>query len=157
MARNILRGDAQLRRALKGIPLVTAAGLDGAIRESLEPMRRRTSLNAMRLRQPGRSPPGGHLDQGVVIRKVDGRGRSYRKFWIAFTRRARFLAHLVEFGTRPHFQPKRRGGIMHPGANAKPFFTPAFESTKNETVSTLSKKTWGIINRAAALFGRVRS
>ncbi len=156
MARNILRGDAQLRRALKGIPLVTAAGLDGVIRESLEPMRRQTSLNALRLRQPGGTPEGGHLDQGVVVRKVDGRGRSQRKFWVSFTKRARYLAHLVEFGTRPHFQPNRRGGIMHPGATAKPFFAPAFESTKSETVATLSKRTWGLISGAAALFGRVR-
>lgn len=151
MARSILRGDAELRRALKGIPEFTSRGLDSAVRESLEPMRKQTSLNALRLRQPG-SPSGGHLDQGVVVRKVDGRGKVLRTFWVSFTKRARYLAHLVEFGTAPHLQPKRR--IMHPGARPKPFATPAFESTKDETVATLGRKTWDLIERAALTFGR---
>lgn len=151
MARSIVRGDAELRRALRGIPNLTAAGLDGAVRESLEPMRKQTSLNALRLRQPG-NPPGGHLDQGVVVRKIDGRGKTYRKFWVSFTRRARYIAVLVEFGTSPHWQERR--GIMHPGATPKPFFSPAFESTKNETVTTLGRKTWALIERAALAFGR---
>lgn len=154
MARSILRGDAALQLALKAIPEITSRGLDSAVRDSLEPMRKQTSLNALRLRQPGRSPKGGHLDQGVVIGKVDGRGKALRTFWVAFTKRARYLAHLVEFGTAPHFQPNRRGGIMHPGARPKPFFTPAFESTKEETVTGLGRRTWALIERAALNFGR---
>lgn len=153
-ARSILRGDVELKRALTGIPNLTAAGLDGAARAALEPMRAQTSLNALRLRQPDRTPIGGHLDQGVVVRKVDGRGKTYRKFWVSFTRRARYLAHLVEFGTAPHAQPKRK--IMHPGARPKPFATPAFESTKDETVTTLGKLTWDLIRGAASNFGRVK-
>lgn len=42
--------------------------------------------------------------------------------------------HLVEFGTAPHWQPNRGGGQMHPGAQAKPFLRPAYESTKDEIV-----------------------
>lgn len=153
MARNILRGDVELQRALKGIPELTSRGLDSAVRDSLEPMRKQTSLNALRLRQLG-SPKGGHLDQGVVVRKVDGRGKVLRTFWVSFTKRARYIAVLVEFGTSPHFQPNYRGGFMHPGARPKPFATPAYESTKDETVSTLGRKTWGLIERAALTFGR---
>jgi HK97 gp10 family phage protein len=37
-------------------------------------------------------------------------------------------AHFVEFGTAPHWQPNRFGGIMHPGARPKPFLRPAFEA-----------------------------
>lgn len=154
MARSILRGDAELRRALKGIPELTSRGLDKAVKDSLEPMRKQTSLNALRLRQPGTSPPGGHLDQGVVIQKVSGRGKVLRTFWVSLTKRARYLGHLVEWGTAPHFQPRRFGGILHPGARPKPFATPAYESTKDETVSTLSRATWGLIERAALTFGR---
>jgi HK97 gp10 family phage protein len=36
-------------------------------------------------------------------------------------------AHFVEFGTAPHWQPNRFGGIMHPGARPKPFLRPAYE------------------------------
>lgn len=152
MARNILRGDVELRRALKAIPAATTLGLDGAMRESLEPMRKQTSLNALRLRKPGRQPPGGHLDQGVVIRKIDNPARNVRTFWVSFTKRARYLAHLVEFGTAPHWQPNRRQ--MHPGARPKPFATPAFESTKSEVVAGLGKRTWSLIAGAASRFGR---
>lgn len=152
MARSIVRGDSELKRALRGIPELTSRGLDRSVRESLEPMRRQTSLNALRLRQPGRQPKGGHLDQGVVIAKTDGRGKALRTFWVSFTNRARYLAHLLEFGTAPHWQPKRRQ--MHPGARPKPFFTPAFESTKEETVRGLGQKTWSLIEGAALTFGR---
>lgn len=37
-------------------------------------------------------------------------------------------AHLVELGTRPHWQPNRFGGIMHPGARPKPFMRVAAEA-----------------------------
>jgi hypothetical protein len=141
VARSILRGDSELRRALKGIPDVTSRGLDKAVKDSLEPMRRQTMLNALRLRQPGTSPRGGHLDQGVVVQKVDGRSKVFRTFWVSLTKRARYLGHLVEWGTAPHWQPRRRGGIMHPGARPRPFATPAYE-------------TWALIERAALTFGR---
>lgn len=154
MARAILRGDVQLQLALRGIPELTARGLDSAVRQSLEPMRRQTSLNALRLRQADRTPVGGHLDQGVVVRKVAGRGKTTRTFWVSFTRRARYLAHLVEFGTAPHFQPRRK--ILHPGARPKPFATPAFEETKEDAVATLGDLTWKLIAAAASTFGRVR-
>lgn len=36
-------------------------------------------------------------------------------------------SHLVEFGTAPHWQPNRFGGIMHPGARPKPWLRPAYE------------------------------
>lgn len=42
-------------------------------------------------------------------------------------------AHFVEFGTAPHWQPNRFGGIMHPGARPKPFLRPAYE--QNVTVA----------------------
>lgn len=152
MARQILSGDRELMRALDGIALVASAGLDTAARDSLEPMRQQTQTNALRLRQPGRSPIGGHLDQGVVVRKVAGKGRTMRVFWVAFQRRARKIAHLVEFGTLPHWQPKRMR--MHPGARPKPFFSPAYEGTKNLVVNTLGQNTWRLIEGAALRFGR---
>lgn len=49
-------------------------------------------------------------------------------------------AHLVEFGTKPHFQKrklksdKRARRVIHPGADPKPFLRPAFDSKKNESI-----------------------
>lgn len=40
-------------------------------------------------------------------------------------------AHLVEFAVRPHYQPNRFGGIMHPGHPGYPFMRPAYEQTIN--------------------------
>jgi hypothetical protein len=106
-----------------------------------------TVENALQRRQVGYTPKGGHLDEGVVIAKRLARGRAHRVFWVSFRKRARKIAHLVEFGTAPHYQPLRR--IMHPGARPYPFFRPAFETTKQEVVGRFSRKTFEKISAAA--------
>lgn len=137
-------GDRELMRAMRGVTQqVTGNVLDQIIRESLEPMRAQTQENALKHRQHGTNPKGGHLDQGIVTARVKAQGRSKRIFWISFRRRARKIAHFVEFGTAPHWQPRR--GIMHPGARPFPFFRPAFESEKGPTVKRFSRLTWMLI------------
>lgn len=140
-ARGRVTGDreliANLRRAYNS---VGGAALDADLRASLEPMKTQTEDNARRLRD-NHNPPGGHLDEGVIIAKQKHRGRLYREYWVSFTRRARKIAHLVEFGTAPHWQPNR--GIMHPGARPKPFFRTAFESTKEDVTMEVGRRVWG--------------
>jgi hypothetical protein len=51
-------------------------------------------------------------------------------------------AHLVEFGTAPHWQPNRFGGIMHPGARPKPFMRPAFEANRTEIPKAYFAEIW---------------
>jgi hypothetical protein len=144
MARSRVIGDRELMRNLRRLPgAASGQSLDKSMKISLEPMRAATSQNARRLRQPGKEPKGGHLDQGVVTAKVDGRGQFFRVWWVSFARRARHIAHLVEFGTRPHLQPLR--GIMHPGARPKPFFRPAFEETKRIVVDDFGVQVWGLL------------
>lgn len=46
------------------------------------------------------------------------------------------VGHLVEFGTRPHYQPRRRQ--YHPGARSKPFMRPAFEHHKIHVMEILA-------------------
>lgn len=150
----IMKGTRDLVSTLNRIDVVTAAGLDAIVRESLAPIREQTSLNYRRNRRRTKKVPrGGHLDQGVVIRKVAGRGKVMREFWVTLTRRARSIGHLVELGTAPHFQPHRK--VLHPGARPYPGMAPAFESRKEETVTTLAQKTWGLIV-TAALSGRTK-
>lgn len=49
-------------------------------------------------------------------------------------------AHLVELGTKPHFQNRKLRGetkkrrVKHPGAQAKPFLRPAFDANKTESI-----------------------
>lgn len=143
-AKAIVRGDkeilANMRRARTS---VGGAFLDRAMRESLDPMRVQTVQNAKARRQVGYNPPGGHLDQGVRIARKESRGLLNKVYWIAFAKRARKIAHLVEYGTAPHYQPRR--GVMHPGARPYPFFRPAFESSKRTVVDRLSDMTWARI------------
>lgn len=146
-----VRGDREIimnmRRAYNSVGgKALAANLTGA----LQPMKEETEEKARALRNyPGKHPgwpdpssprPGGHLDQGVRIAKKEARGLLYLEVWLSFTKRARKLAHLVEFGTAPHFQPGL--GIFHPGARPFPFARPAFEETKDETVDMVGRTAW---------------
>jgi len=167
VARSIIQGDAALQAALRNIPVKTNRGLDTVVAQSMEPMRARTEANALRLRQPGKQPKGGHLDQGIVIKKVAASGTTSRTFWLAFAKRARYIAHLVEFGSRPHeILPKKASllhflwkgqeifatRVRHGGAKRTPFAVPAFESTKGEVVNEVGRRTWALI-RGSVLSG----
>lgn len=152
-AKGKVTGDAEIianiRRAYQS---VGGRYLDDTLKNSLAPMREQTEINARLRRQMGYSPPGGHLDQGVVIRKTEASGLYHRIYWVSFAKRARKIAHLVEFGTAPHYQPLRR--MMHPGAQPYPFFRPAFESTKHEVVDEVGIQVWNRIN--GSLIGSLR-
>ncbi len=139
----------ELRERYGRLMLNIAGGYQSAIDRvaltALEPLKVETEAQARRRRQVGTNPKGGHLDQNVVARKVDEKSRFYRVYWVAFKGRGRRIAHLVEFGTRPHWQPKRFGGVMHPGARAYPFFRPAYEAKKNEVLRVFGNQIWQII------------
>lgn len=55
------------------------------------------------------------------------------------------LGHLLEFGTAPHWQPRRQR--MHPGAQPFPHWRPAFEMTKGQVVARLGRSLVGVILR----------
>ena len=138
-----IRGQAAMRAKMRNASrLGKLPQIDVAMRNALEPMREMTQNNALALRDIG-TPIGGHLDQGVVSAKVKSKSAGQREWWVSFKNRARKIAHLVEFGTSPHDQPRR--GIRHPGARPKPFFTTAFESTKGDTLTRLGRGLWTLI------------
>lgn len=158
--RIILRGDKQLRANLRAMQkLYTPKFMDDALDYATAPLVRATMNNARPLRDfagkyigfpdPATPRKGGHLDEGVVAQPVGG-GRRSRTWWVAFGRRAMKLAHLVEFGTKPHFQRRFRGGYMHPGASPHPFFRPAYESTKHEVLRRLAMKVAFSLGTAVA-------
>ncbi|AZO29426.1 hypothetical protein [Mesorhizobium sp. M1B.F.Ca.ET.045.04.1.1] len=155
-----LSGDAQLRNTMQQIGNAYGGReMDIDIEAALEPLRRETERNAVPLRnfagkhdpffpQPSGAPKGGHLDEGVVSVKIRGTAK-VRVWWVTFTRRARYLAHLVEFGTAPHFQPRFKGGFRHPGARAHPFFRPAYDSQQGNVLTILGQRAWLRISTAA--------
>lgn len=146
MAKAVVRGDKEIRANLRAVQnAVGGREMDTMITRALTPMKNATIAGALAHRQP-HNPPGGHLDQGVVIVKRNSRGNLYREFWVTFTKRARKLAHLVEFGTAPHAQPNR--GNFHPGARAFPFFRPAFEETKDGVGREIGASVWTRISGA---------
>lgn len=73
------------------------------------------------------TPPGGHTPdyaQGATQSVPQGA-------WMvtAGNDHVRY-AHLVEFGAKPHVAGGRYKGAAHPGAQAQPFFWPAFRTIK---------------------------
>lgn len=148
-----VRGDREVVRAMRAMKSETTRSLDPVMKSSLEPLRSTAAKNARALRQPGKSPAGGHLDQGVVTRKISG-STNLRVFWVGLINRARGIGHLVEFGTAPHWQPKRKR--MHPGAKPHPWFTPAYVATKAEIISDLTRQTLKAVYAAAHRFGSRR-
>jgi hypothetical protein len=136
-----IRGVAEVNRALTNAGNAPGKLIDVACQQGLEPMRLQTELNAMARRQP-HTPKGGHLDEGVVVAKIQSKGQFFREYWISFTKRARKLAHLVEFGTAPHWQPNWRGGSLHPGARPYPFARPAFEAKKGGVADVMGRVFW---------------
>jgi HK97 gp10 family phage protein len=64
----------------------------------------------------------------------------------------RKIAHLVEFGTRPHMiRPRRRRALLiggrlvawarHPGARARPFMRPAVDTSREKAQAAMSAAT----------------
>jgi HK97 gp10 family phage protein len=119
-----------------------------ASRTALRPL-----LNASRaaLRANG-SVETGQLLRAMTIKR-DGQSPKLKPRYLVgpdSQSKAVRYAHLVEFGTAPHLEPKRK--IMHPGARPRPFLRPAFEETK-EAVARIWGEQIGpaIEKRAAAL------
>ena len=77
-----------------------------------------------------RGVPGGleygELAKSLTIRKVKRAPKGQIQHHVTASGKGVGKAHLVEFGTEPHWQPRR--GVMHPGAKAFPFLTPAYEA-----------------------------
>lgn len=79
----------------------------------------------------------GVLYRSMRIRKLKS-SSSLAQWVVAATGRGIAIAHLVEGGTKPHWQPRR--GVMHPGAKRKPFLEPAFFEHDDEAVVIFGKE-----------------
>ncbi|WP_233635643.1 HK97-gp10 family putative phage morphogenesis protein [Hymenobacter setariae] len=99
------------------------------------------------------------------IGSIPGRGRGKgEQVYVGPRRGGRFkgyAGHLVEYGTAPHIiKAKAAGGhlhlrgnvfveeVQHPGAVAKPFMRPAFDSKKDEAIGIIKAECKNIIEDA---------
>jgi hypothetical protein len=134
-------GTKQLSRKLRDIANAPTASVRKAARAAaLQPINDQAALN---LRANG-SVITGKLLNGLRVVQT---GRNETRF--GQVGRHEPVAHLVEFGTAPHWQPRYRGGWMHPGARPYPFARPAFEQHKDLAVKIYVEHLWKEIQRQA--------
>lgn len=149
--RDPVTGDKELVQALRILGQgLRATDLDRAMTAAANPMLTEAKAGARKHRQPGRRPKGGHLDEGIVFLRDRSRNTNKRReFMIGGINRARSILHLVEFGTSRHWQPRRFGGIWHPGARPFPFMRPAFDGNDVKVLPIFSNEIWKRVQQIA--------
>lgn len=126
-------GFRETARALRRVAAFPRKEVSAASRKALRPMLAATKRN---LKAQG-SFHRGVLSRSLRIRKLKGTS-SLSQYVIAPTGRGVGIAHLVELGTAPHWQPKRHQ--MHPGARAKPYMEPAYQSHDDEAIRIVGQE-----------------
>lgn len=133
-----VKGARKVARSLSSLAKIQRP-VGEASRYALQPMLVKAKQN-LREPKPGR-PNGnvitGELHDSMKIRQLK-KNRAATETAVTATDKGVKKAHLVEFGTDPHWQPKR--GVMHPGARPFPFLTPAFHDTEDETRKRLADR-----------------
>lgn len=156
-------GDKELVAALRELSKgPTEAEIDRAAISAMNPMLTKTVEKLKKSRnyagkypnfpQPKVPRSGGHVDQGIVVRKGKS-SRTKKVYRLGATRRARYLLHLLEFGTAPHFQPNFKGGFMHPGARAEPVLIPTFDEERGRVPKAFGQHIWSAMS---AKIGRLK-
>jgi len=141
-----VRGDKELARAFRSL----AAAVTPAVRKKA----RQKGLRVVQMDAKDRLALNDSVETRALLSKiaVDESGKANTS--LVGVKRGRTgrmnrmparYAHLVEFGTAPHFQPNRFGGIMHPGARPKPFMRPAFEENRAEIPKAYFQEIWTAI------------
>lgn len=123
-------GYRQTARAIRKVAAFPRKQVGQASRKALKPMLSATRANLSK----NRSYHRGVLSRSMKIRALKS-SSSLSQWTLAATGRGVAIAHLVEGGTRPHWQPRRR--VMHPGAKRKPFLEPAFFAHDDEAVEIM--------------------
>jgi HK97 gp10 family phage protein len=138
-------GHRQTAAAIRKLARLPQGVVGKASRKAMAPILRAAKANLRK----NKSYKRGVLSRSLVIRKLRGT-TSLSQWVIAASGRGIGISALVEFGTAPHWQPKR--GRMHPGARAKPFLTPAFEAHDDQAVKIMVDELGkGIMQHARAV------
>ncbi|RWN33433.1 HK97-gp10 family putative phage morphogenesis protein [Mesorhizobium sp.] len=151
-----VRGARETSRALRELAKQVAVPLSATSRFALQPTLKQAKANARALPLKEKT---GTLAASLVIKQKPRTSKVNPTFQVGpdsgVQRQTAFglrkpvkYAHLVEFGTAPHYQPGR--GVVHPGTAPRPFLTPAFHSTKEEVVKRFGKKIGPEMEKRAA-------
>ena len=140
--RSKVTGFRETARALRKVARFPRKQVGQASRKALRPVLVDAKAN---LRQQG-SYKRGVLFRSMRIRLLKS-STSLASWVVTPTGRGVSIAHLVEAGTRAHFQPNR--GVMHPGAEAKPFLEPAYFENEDLAVKIMAKELGGGMVRYA--------
>ncbi|RVD16867.1 MAG: hypothetical protein EOS73_25475 [Mesorhizobium sp.] len=151
-----VRGDREVARALRELANQVAVPLGTASRFALQPTLKQAKANARAL--PLKEGTG-TLAASLIIRQKPRTSKVNPTFQVGpnagFQRATEFgprrpvkYAHLVEFGTAPHFQPER--GVTHPGAPPHPFLAPAYFTTREAVVKRFGQKLGPELEKRAA-------
>ncbi len=126
-------GYRETARALRKVAAFPKKRVGAASRKALAPMLAASKRNLK---------ANGSYHRGVLYRSMRIRSlkssSSLAQWVITATGRGVGIAHLVEAGTAPHWQPIR--GVMHPGARAKPFLEPAYFAHDEQVVDVMAKE-----------------
>lgn len=154
--RSGVRGASQLSAAFRTVANSTTVAARRRAREAaLEPMK---VAAADHLRANG-SVVTGALIASLAIGDVPNRRNASQLGQLAGKVLGRFpskYAHLVEFAVRPHYQPRRFGGIMHPGHPGYPWLRPAFEEQRAIAANVYFQQIAAIVAKAVGTVPKTR-
>lgn len=152
MGRGGVTGDKELVAALRvlgrGLPSST---IDRAAVKSSAPMVADAVERAKKHRQQ-RRPKGGHIDENIKFLRRKTSTKKKRSFVFGATGKRKSILTWLEYGTAAHWQPRRFGGILHPGARRFPVLRPAFDSHADNINESFGRE---IISQIEALIRRL--
>jgi HK97 gp10 family phage protein len=149
MARSQVKGIKPTANAIRRMTSV-ARPIHEASRFALQPMLKTAKAN-LSTYKPNRYEPGpnvvtGKLKKGLSVRLLSKKN-GVSQHAVSATGKGIKTAHFVEFGTDPHWQPRRRR--MHPGAQPFPFLTPAYHKHDMEAVRRFGQRIGGALENQA--------
>lgn len=149
-------GIKQTARNIRRMASV-AAPINAASRFALIPMLKDAKANLGTYKanryEPGPNIVTGDLQKSMAIRLVK-KSRAMTQNAVTATGKGIKKAHLVEFGTDPHWQPKRK--VMHPGAQPFPFLTPAYHKNDVEAVKRFGASIGEALRQQASRMSKKR-
>lgn len=154
-----VRGARQTAGNLREMARFVATPLNAASRFALQPTLSAAKVNAKSIPTEEKT---GTLAASLTIKRDPkspklnpkhqvGPSSDYERQTQYGKRRPVKYAHLLEFGTAPHYQPGR--GVTHPGSKPTPFLTPAYNSTKETVVKRFGQRIGPELEKRAAKLG----
>jgi HK97 gp10 family phage protein len=135
MAKSSVKGYRETAKAIRRLSDVRRPITESS-RYALKPILDASKAN-LRVSKSNRYEPGPNVVTGTLLKSMAIRqkkaSRLEQVMVVAATGKGIKYAHLVEFGTDPHWQPKRRQ--WHPGAQPFPFLTPAFMQNDKDALN----------------------